>query len=121
MEFTHSHTLLRASFENIITLICLDAHLFPTKLPLSELTNSRYYTLQNVKLSCLVFLCVTSFTLHRQIFQIKVMYIDYFYINFKNMQNQINNSSFQCLQRCIQKFQDWPPGARTANGTALCH
>jgi hypothetical protein len=23
--------------------------------------------------------------------------------------------------RCIQKFPDWPPGARTANGTALCH
>jgi hypothetical protein len=22
---------------------------------------------------------------------------------------------------CIQKFSDWPPGARTANGTALCH
>jgi hypothetical protein len=22
---------------------------------------------------------------------------------------------------CIQKFQDWQPGARTANGTALCH
>jgi len=21
----------------------------------------------------------------------------------------------------IQKFQDWPPGVRTANGTALCH
>jgi len=23
--------------------------------------------------------------------------------------------------RCIQKFQNWPPGARTANGTALYH
>jgi hypothetical protein len=22
---------------------------------------------------------------------------------------------------CIQKFPDWPPGARTANDTALCH
>jgi len=22
---------------------------------------------------------------------------------------------------CIQKFPDCPPGARTANGTALCH
>jgi len=22
---------------------------------------------------------------------------------------------------CIQKFPDWPPGAITANGTALCH
>jgi len=24
-------------------------------------------------------------------------------------------------QGCIQKFPDWPPGARTVNGTALCH
>jgi hypothetical protein len=24
------------------------------------------------------------------------------------------------VRRCIQKFPDWPPGARTANGTALC-
>jgi hypothetical protein len=23
--------------------------------------------------------------------------------------------------RCIQKFLNWPPGARTANGIALCH
>jgi hypothetical protein len=22
---------------------------------------------------------------------------------------------------CIQKFPDWPPGAGTANGTALCY
>jgi len=22
--------------------------------------------------------------------------------------------------RCLQKFPDWPPGARTENGTALC-
>jgi hypothetical protein len=25
------------------------------------------------------------------------------------------------LRGCFQKFPDWPPGARTANGTALCH
>jgi hypothetical protein len=25
------------------------------------------------------------------------------------------------LRGRIEKFQDWPPGARTANGTALCH
>jgi len=24
------------------------------------------------------------------------------------------------IRGCIQKFQDWPPGARTANGTAPC-
>jgi hypothetical protein len=25
------------------------------------------------------------------------------------------------IRGCIQKFPDWPPGARTANVTALCH
>jgi hypothetical protein len=25
------------------------------------------------------------------------------------------------VRGCIQKFPDWPPGARTANGIALCH
>jgi hypothetical protein len=25
------------------------------------------------------------------------------------------------VRGCIQKFPDWPPGARTANGTTLCH
>jgi hypothetical protein len=25
------------------------------------------------------------------------------------------------IQECIQKFLDWLPGARTANGTVLCH
>jgi hypothetical protein len=25
------------------------------------------------------------------------------------------------IRGCIQTFPDWPPGARTANGTALCH
>jgi hypothetical protein len=25
------------------------------------------------------------------------------------------------IRGCNQKFPDWPPGARTANGTALCH
>jgi hypothetical protein len=25
------------------------------------------------------------------------------------------------IRGCIQKFPDWPPGARTANGIALCH
>jgi hypothetical protein len=25
------------------------------------------------------------------------------------------------IRRCIQKFPDWPPGARTANGTTVCH
>jgi hypothetical protein len=30
-------------------------------------------------------------------------------------------SQFPALWWCIQKFPDWPSGARTANGTALCH
>jgi len=30
-------------------------------------------------------------------------------------------ASFKVIRGCIQKFPDWPPGARTANGTALCH
>jgi hypothetical protein len=25
------------------------------------------------------------------------------------------------IRECIHKFLDWPPGARIANGTALCH
>jgi hypothetical protein len=25
------------------------------------------------------------------------------------------------IRGCNQKFPDWKPGARTANGTALCH
>jgi hypothetical protein len=24
------------------------------------------------------------------------------------------------IRECIQKFPDWPPGVRTANGRALC-
>jgi hypothetical protein len=25
------------------------------------------------------------------------------------------------IGKFIQKFSDWPPGTRTANGTVLCH
>jgi hypothetical protein len=38
-----------------------------------------------------------------------------------------NNNNNNCMylrtyvRGCIQKFPDWPPGPRTANGTALCH
>jgi hypothetical protein len=32
-----------------------------------------------------------------------------------------SNFHFTTIQEFIQKFQDWQPGARTANGTALCH
>jgi hypothetical protein len=32
-----------------------------------------------------------------------------------------HESSKNMIRGCIKKFPDWPPGARTANGTALCH
>jgi hypothetical protein len=25
------------------------------------------------------------------------------------------------VRECIQKFPDWPPGAKTTNSTTLCH
>jgi hypothetical protein len=31
------------------------------------------------------------------------------------------SDSLNDLRRCIQKFPDWQPGARTANGTVLCY
>jgi len=31
------------------------------------------------------------------------------------------NKSAAFIRGCIQKFPDWPPVARTANGTALCY
>jgi len=37
---------------------------------------------------------------------------------------KFNGQTFVARQRgrgCIQKFPDWPPGARNANDTALCH
>jgi hypothetical protein len=30
-------------------------------------------------------------------------------------------SKREVIRGCLQKFPDWPLGARTANGTALCH
>jgi hypothetical protein len=30
-------------------------------------------------------------------------------------------TKFKSIQGCIQKFLHWPPDARTANDTALCH
>jgi hypothetical protein len=35
--------------------------------------------------------------------------------------NYKNISFRDSIRWCIQKFPDWPPGARTANVTALCH
>jgi hypothetical protein len=34
---------------------------------------------------------------------------------------QVNTLTYFGLRGCVQKFPDWPPGARTANGTALYH
>jgi len=37
--------------------------------------------------------------------------------------NWLRVMQFFCFQiwECIEKFPDWPPGARTVNCTALCH
>jgi hypothetical protein len=34
---------------------------------------------------------------------------------------KINKIPYMNIRGCIQKFPDQPAGARTANGTALCH
>jgi hypothetical protein len=34
---------------------------------------------------------------------------------------QISQQNLCAVRQCIKKFRDWPPGARTANGTGLCH
>jgi len=34
---------------------------------------------------------------------------------------EIKETTLEDVRGCIQIFPDWPPGARTANGTALCH
>jgi len=34
---------------------------------------------------------------------------------------QSSTSTNPNLGECIQKFPDWTPGARTANGTSLCY
>jgi hypothetical protein len=41
-----------------------------------------------------------------------------FYADLLTARNLQRNGS---IRGCIQKFPDWPPGARTANDTALCH
>jgi hypothetical protein len=37
------------------------------------------------------------------------------------VKNAWSYASTHTIGGCIQKFPDWPPGARIANGTALCH
>jgi hypothetical protein len=45
------------------------------------------------------------------------------YLRDKDEGGGIRFGEISCedIRGCIQKFPDWPPGARTANGTALCH
>jgi hypothetical protein len=32
-----------------------------------------------------------------------------------------SEESIKSVRGCVQNFPDWPPGARTANGTSLCN
>jgi hypothetical protein len=45
----------------------------------------------------------------------------YIYTNKQTNKRKTNITSHHKIRECIQKFRDWPPGARTVNGTALCH
>jgi hypothetical protein len=38
-----------------------------------------------------------------------------------NLLLRVLTSATSHVRECNQKFPDWPPGARTANGIALCH
>jgi len=51
-----------------------------------------------------VSLYVVKYSPHQTIFQINL-------VDLKEVD----------IRRRTQKFPDWPPGAITANGTALCH
>jgi hypothetical protein len=47
-------------------------------------------------------------------------------IQYSSVHNTVHYAAtmFHCtgdIRGYIQKFPDWPPGARTVNGTALCH
>jgi hypothetical protein len=39
----------------------------------------------------------------------------------RNSWNGTDRCYLHKIRGCIQKLSDWPPGARTANGTVLCH
>jgi hypothetical protein len=41
--------------------------------------------------------------------------------NFRRTDSSAALNVAHSVLSCIQKFPDWPPGARTVNGTALCH
>jgi hypothetical protein len=44
-----------------------------------------------------------------------------FHLGYTQYTRGINPTVLMNLRGCIQTFPDWPPGARTANGTILCH
>jgi len=44
------------------------------------------------------------------------------YFSTMNIYNARSTSyNWTSIRGCIQKYPVWPPGARTPNGTALCH
>jgi hypothetical protein len=47
----------------------------------------------------------------------KMLYLEAISIATKSYINAVDLE----IRGFIQKFLDWPPGARTENGTALCH
>jgi hypothetical protein len=64
---------------------------------------------------------VTEFLLY-----VTLLYLTLPYLDFNMCQNKIQFRGFLralkiIIRMCIRKFPDWPPGARTANGTARCH
>jgi hypothetical protein len=43
------------------------------------------------------------------------------FIRLQNTVKMYGTQSCGIIRGCIQKFPDWPPATRSANGTALCH
>jgi len=42
-------------------------------------------------------------------------------LRVEQIERIVINDKPEMVKNSIQKFPNWPPGARTANGTALCH
>jgi hypothetical protein len=49
----------------------------------------------------------------------KIRDVDLYTLIFKFI--FIGHEKVEEITRCIQKIPDWPPGAKTANDTAVCH
>jgi hypothetical protein len=57
---------------------------------------------------------------------VRKVFKQYSYVDFRDpllssCNSEIHIKVNRSIGGCIQKFPDWSPGARTANGTALCH